>query len=764
MAGWDDEQLGAFGSGAQVPTDTWFPVDTTTGAWQLPGVPPASIGATLSSVPASTGPPDQAPLAIGQVAGGFGAPMTTPRSMQRVQRLDQMGALTPARSPWQDVLTAVGGAAAGGPGIAQAFGRQEALQQQALQNRVVLRRQMLQEDQEARAATQEGYRTLVAISQIKNKALRNMQFDRFAAQAAEAGQPLPTDFIDTYKKSTLAEGEGIAQAYGPLLAKAGFSQEQTARILESGDLDTIKGLLEGGLKVKKQQLEEEESADLTAGLATLGGASGVPAPRPAQPGAPLTGPPTPAPAPATPGVPATPGAPTTARGPGQRVNLGLDTPAPMHRAIVAEANRQGVDPQVALALVNQESGFDPAAIGAGGEVGMFQFTEGAAKDMGTTKAALRNNPGLQIEKGIGFLKKKFDESKGVLNAALTRYNGGGDPNYVAHVTRYLAPARALISTLDSAPPGAPTAPSPTGPPTAPTGGTPQEQAQLTDLTTRIAAMDTFITANAGKGSDRAKATVAAIERQRDNLAKERDKLETRLGKAQERVEEPGKIRTRQEIEQPFALERAREQRALTPIDAKTQEVLANNKSVYRSIGKIEQYFREGTDLPEDFVNLVAQDAPGIRAAMAADPKNATGILEQWEKKLQGASNDPNVNRFLSALGNMRDLIIRERSGGSVTGNELDRAMGAFMGSLPNVNQAFSLFMQNLANVKETVVDVLVTSGAAARPLSGGKAMYGSLPKEVRERIDYAERGEEPPKAQMPAKRPQVTGPITQVSP
>ena len=237
------------------------------------------------------------------------------------------------------------------------------------------------------------------------------------------------------------------------------------------------------------------------------------------------------------------------------------------------------------------------------------------------------------------------------------------------------------------------------------------------------------------------------------LIQERKDSRDRLTKAQERAEEGPRALEKQQLLQPGELEKAREAKALTPIDPKTQEVLANNKSVYRSIGKIEEYLREGTDLPADFVNLVAQDAPGISAWLQSDPKNITGLAKQWETKFKAVTeNDPRANRFLSALGNMRDLVIRERSGGSVTGNELDRAMGAFLGSLPNINQAFSLFAQNLANVKETVVDSLVTSGAAARPLSGGKAMYGTLPKEIRDRIDYAERGEDYPKAQMPAPR------------
>ncbi|HEY5864691.1 MAG TPA: hypothetical protein VI542_03930, partial [Candidatus Tectomicrobia bacterium] len=174
---------------------------------------------------------------IGQVAGGFAPPLGAQPRLQRAARASDQGLLAPQPTLWENLARAVGMGSQGGRAILQGFDQQS---QQQLTNRLALRRSQLLEEQEGRQATQEGYKTLVEISKLKNKALRNLQFDRFAAQAAEAGQPLPADFIEAYKKSTLAEGEGIAQAYGPLLEKAGFNREQTARILESGDLDTIK--------------------------------------------------------------------------------------------------------------------------------------------------------------------------------------------------------------------------------------------------------------------------------------------------------------------------------------------------------------------------------------------------------------------------------------------------------------------------------------------------------------------------------------------
>jgi hypothetical protein len=209
-------------------------------------------------------------------------------------------------------------------------------------------------------------------------------------------------------------------------------------------------------------------------------------------------------------------------------------------------------------------------------------------------------------------------------------------------------------------------------------------------------------------------------------------------------------------------------KALTPISDVTQQSISTNTSIFNSILKIEQILSEGGDLPENFVNLVSQNAQGIDAYLKGDPKALTGILAQYKTTYgAAASNDPRINRFLSALGNMRDLVIRERSGGNVTGNELARAVGAFTGSLPNINQAFALFSQNLANVKETVRTELVNRGASVLPLSGGDVVFEGLPDEIQaqilrqqQRAGARKRGE-PPAAPAPA--PKVPPPKVDLS-
>jgi hypothetical protein len=676
-----------------------------------------------------------------------------------------------------------------GRAILQGYDQQA---QQGLTNRLALRRQQLLEEQEARQGVKDEYTTLVEISKLKNKALRNMQFDRFAARAAEAGKALPPDFIEAYKKSSLAEGEGIAQAYGPLLEKAGFNPTQVSAILEGGDLETIKGLLEGGLKVKKAGQEEEEAQALQRIQAggTLGEVSGVQAPA----------------------VP--PAADQRPRGyvEGQTTQpiIGSEKLTPTFTAKVTEvATRLNMNPQDLLRIISFETGgtFNPAERNRAGSgaTGLIQFTRETAKALGTTTDALAK---MSPEEQLDYVEKYLTPYKGKLGnlkdaylavlkpAALGqgldaplftrdkdglayRQNAGLDTSGKGQVTVGDALAAVMRTTtgggtLPAAPDtrmqvAGPGAPAPTTP--APSAA---DSADLTRLKQAIAAKRGQIQQLSGLSSERANKVADNMRADLKILQDQHDRLEDRQIKAREQAGEPQRALEKQQVLQPGELEKAREARALTPIPETAQKSLAANKSIYRSIGKVEQYFREGTDLPEDFVNQVAQDAPGIRAALQADPKGATGILEQWETKLKAAAkNDPNANRFLAALANMRDLVIRERSGGSVTGNELERAMGAFMGSLPNINQAFSLFVQNLANIKETVVDELVTAGASARPLAGGKAVYGSLPKEVRDAIDAYERGEEPPKATRTSATTTVTkpppgaklgGPVTIVQP
>jgi soluble lytic murein transglycosylase-like protein len=83
------------------------------------------------------------------------------------------------------------------------------------------------------------------------------------------------------------------------------------------------------------------------------------------------------------------------------------------------ALRYGVDPAVALAVAQQESGFSQGARGAAGEVGVFQL-------LPSTAAGLGVNPydeGQNIQGGVSYLAQLYRQF-GDWTKALAAYNGG----------------------------------------------------------------------------------------------------------------------------------------------------------------------------------------------------------------------------------------------------------------------------------------------------------------------------------------------------
>lgn len=88
------------------------------------------------------------------------------------------------------------------------------------------------------------------------------------------------------------------------------------------------------------------------------------------------------------------------------------------------AQRAGVNPALALAVMTQESGGDPEAVGDGGQaLGLFQLHEAAATDVGLD-ATQRENPLLNISGGVQYLKQLQDRYDGDLQKTLQAYNGG----------------------------------------------------------------------------------------------------------------------------------------------------------------------------------------------------------------------------------------------------------------------------------------------------------------------------------------------------
>jgi hypothetical protein len=107
--------------------------------------------------------------------------------------------------------------------------------------------------------------------------------------------------------------------------------------------------------------------------------------------------------------------------------------------IRGEAQQQGVDPDLAVSIATQESYLNPNAKGDNGKsLGLFQLQPAAAIDVGVNPQ-FRHEPGVNIYGGVRYIKQKLQQSKGNVEEALRRYNGGGDPNYVQNVLRFFKP-------------------------------------------------------------------------------------------------------------------------------------------------------------------------------------------------------------------------------------------------------------------------------------------------------------------------------------
>lgn len=87
--------------------------------------------------------------------------------------------------------------------------------------------------------------------------------------------------------------------------------------------------------------------------------------------------------------------------------------------IALEAQRQGVDPNLAIEVATKESGLNQAAIGSSGEIGIFQLMPATAAGLGVDPT----DPNQNIAGGISLLRQMLSRY-GDPAKALAAYNWG----------------------------------------------------------------------------------------------------------------------------------------------------------------------------------------------------------------------------------------------------------------------------------------------------------------------------------------------------
>lgn len=185
----------------------------------------------------------------------------------------------------------------------------------------------------------------------------------------------------------------------------------------------------GTLATGLSALTSNSAADEQARAAASGGAPG------ASDAPPAVSPPAAATSPSD----AAPAAPTQG-------SLPAGVPPALLPIYEAAAKRTGIPIAVLIAQGKQESGFRSDAVGKAGEIGISQIRPSTAAQPGFgltgIDPATLKDPAVNINFAADYMRARagpgvdFSDPRSV-DAALARYNGGGDPNYVANVRRHM---------------------------------------------------------------------------------------------------------------------------------------------------------------------------------------------------------------------------------------------------------------------------------------------------------------------------------------
>jgi len=97
------------------------------------------------------------------------------------------------------------------------------------------------------------------------------------------------------------------------------------------------------------------------------------------------------------------------------------TRAEIQNIVNSVSKKHGVDEKLVMAIIKQESGFNPNAVSEAGARGLMQLMPKTAGTMGVLNPF---SPVQNVEGGVRYLKKMLDKYHGNLILALSAYNAG----------------------------------------------------------------------------------------------------------------------------------------------------------------------------------------------------------------------------------------------------------------------------------------------------------------------------------------------------
>jgi soluble lytic murein transglycosylase-like protein len=111
--------------------------------------------------------------------------------------------------------------------------------------------------------------------------------------------------------------------------------------------------------------------------------------------------------------------------------------------VISKANQYGVNPGIALAQIQRESGFNPNAVGAAGERGLAQFMQGTWQQYGAGSFDNAFDPAMNLDAWGNYMAALLGMFSGDYAKALTGYNGG--PGHLTDPGRYGPPSAAAVA-------------------------------------------------------------------------------------------------------------------------------------------------------------------------------------------------------------------------------------------------------------------------------------------------------------------------------